>query len=283
VTVIDLVRAYNPLPADEPAATAAPAEAADTLGEPPADIIAPAGLPPMRGALARHLAWRSAISDELDLLEGGRVDLYEHLGKLENARREANERLADAATSLLQRLWLGQSVSIDATPSDPAPSEEEAKIALEALHQLDAEIAEKRALLDLLDAKIERLARSALREEGRAIEADYERLVEDMRQKLAEIIALRRVTGGGFGDRLCLELPSFTGRHDRQPLRIDEAHVNAAKAVWLEQLAAWRDDPSSPAVLCFPKHDPAKTEAIIYHELSGLERRLVDEQATLAS
>ena len=60
-----------------------------------------------------------------------------------------------------------------------------------------------------------------------------------MREQVAMLVALRRLTGAGFSDRLCLELPSFSGRHERQPLRIEERHISAARGVWQRQLEAF--------------------------------------------
>ena len=100
-----------------------------------------------------------------------------------------------------------------------------------------------------------------------------------MREQVAMLVALRRLTGAGFSDRLCLELPSFSGRHERQPLRIEERHISAARGVWQRQLEAWQADPSAPARLAFPLHDPAKAEELVYHEKSPLERQIQDERA----
>jgi hypothetical protein len=91
-------------------------------------------------------------------------------------------------------------------------------------------------------------------------------------------VALDRLTGVGHAERMVVDFPAFSGKHEVMPVRIEESDIESARRVWLELLSAWRSDPRAEVNLEFPPHNPEKVEQLVYHELTPTERALVDRE-----
>src|SRR5580704_15592124 len=84
------------------------AKATGGLGDIPAGIVARTrGLPPARARLARYLAWRKQVADDLARLEAGKARLVGDIGKVDAAKAALETRLASDSASLLDMVKVG--------------------------------------------------------------------------------------------------------------------------------------------------------------------------------
>ncbi len=253
---------------------AAPAEAAEHAFAPPASIVAPKGLPSHRASLARWTAWRAEVAADVERLDAGRRDLAREVERLERARSKSEAKADTAADDLLASIKAGGAMKISGVPA--VADDGKLAVAARALAKLDAEIETRRETLDQIDSRISKLVNAALAEQGREIEAALSITVSNLREQVAQLIALRRVTGAGWTDKVVIDIPAFDGAHPWRPLRIDENHVAGAADVWRKLASTWRDDPAVKPKLAFPGYDPKKAAAVQFHEKTQTEMRLMD-------
>jgi hypothetical protein len=221
---------------------------------------------------------RFVINNQLlgQTLSTGRRDLDSHIKQLEEAQAIAEGETATAAENVLDRIKQGLGWQI-VVPSKPAPDcAKELEIVRTTLARLDAEMAQADAFVESLGRRILATARRAVYEHGQAWRKTYAAEVEILREMLAQLVALDRLTGNGHEERMVIDLPAFSGPHAVTPVRIEEADIAAAPAVWLRLLSTWTSDPRAEVDLEFPGHDSAKVEQLVYHEMTPTERAIVD-------
>jgi hypothetical protein len=134
--------------------TSEPDSGSVDASEPPAGLkVDVRDLRPRRAYLARLVAWRKALQDELDLLASGRCDLADHIERLDRERAAAAEAALQSAENVLARIRQGLGWNIVSQKAAPDYSAELA-IAKTALEKLDGEIATKQSTLDGLASRV---------------------------------------------------------------------------------------------------------------------------------
>jgi hypothetical protein len=170
--------------------------------EPPKDLKFNAeGLPPRRAELAQQSAWRKSISAELDVLSKGRRKLEADIEKLESAVAKSHADTVASADSIIDKIKHGLSWSVVPSAKPVPDCSKELEVARTALSRLDAEMAAKEALVESLGQRIMATARRAVYEHGAVIRQTYEVTVASLRDMLAQLVALDRLTGTGHEER----------------------------------------------------------------------------------
>jgi hypothetical protein len=214
-------------------------------------------------------------------LGAGRRDLDDHIRRLERSLAQADADATASADSVLSRIRQGLSWSI--VPGKPVPDySKELQIARTALAKLDSERAAKEAQLEAIGARVASAGKRVLHEHAEGVKNAYAFAVEELRERAAQLIALNRLTGSHEG-RVCFDIPNFTGRREFAPLRIEESHINGARAVWANLMATWHSNPFAEPKPAFPRHDPGSAEELIYHERSATERAIIDAEFSAAN
>jgi hypothetical protein len=247
--------------------------------EPPKDLKFDArDLPPRRAELVKLSAWRGSISAELDILSKGRRKLEADIAKLEADVAKANADTVASADNIIDKIKHGLSWSVVPSAKPVPDNSKELEIARTALSRLDTEMASLEAQVESLGRRILATARRAVYEHGAAIRQSYEATVASMRDMLAQLVALDRLTANDHMERMVLEVPAFTGPHPTIPVRIEESDIDSARRVWVELLVAWQRDPHAEIDLDFQPHDPSAAETMTYHDLTASERARVDRE-----
>ena len=254
-------------------------------GEPPADLgVDVRGLPAARARLACYGAWRARSANELVQLEVGRSKLAERIAKAEQAsKRQAAEVDADA-TSVVEQIKRG---IVDWTFGQGRKMPEAGpNLAVEhqALSKLDSEIAAKRETIAAIDARLPGLAHAALVEHAVKIGGEYQAALDAARDAMTALEGLNVVLGrGGKAGRSarCRATPSpdiFLNSH-RSPHRCPKSPpLRTSGARWHGHGRLTRA-PTHRRFLQFAPHNPSSLEGVVYHELTAVERRLVDVRA----
>jgi hypothetical protein len=263
-------------------ASVTPDEAPYSELEPPADLkFDGKGLSPRRKDLALFCAWKKDEESKLEIINKGIADIEAHNDRLtrEMAKSEADETAC--VDNILNRIREGLKWSIPPRQTSVDHSSE-LGIARSTLSRLYAERAEKERLIESLGRRITAATVRAMHEDAESVRGAYMDAVEQVREYAAQLLALDRMSGRHL-DRVCFDVPNFAGRYDYLPVRIEEAHINAARQVWANLMAAWRVNPhAEPRLDEFPRYDPSMKEELVYHEKTATERLIVDAEFSAA-
>jgi hypothetical protein len=172
----------------------------------PAGIVANAGgLPPQRARLARYLAWRNTVADDLAALQAGRDKLVDQIAKADRTKGEVAEAADASAATVLDKIKRGLDWSLGSIVSPAlkdyaatvAASEPQIAVAKAALAKLDAEIEAKTRLADTLTGRHGEFMNAALREHAEAaLGQEYRAAIEAVRASMARLEAVECMTGG---------------------------------------------------------------------------------------
>ncbi len=257
--------------------------------DPPADLGADVrGLPPARARLARFVAWRRRETDALAMLEAGRGKLMVRIEKAEEAGHRESAAVNAAAASVVEQIKRGLDWTLGAVRKRPTEPEADLTVERTALAKLDAAIAAKRAEVDAIGKRLADASDAALVEHAEAtIGAEYHAAIEAVRAAMTRLEGLEVAIGRGREGRLVGELPGFaTAGHELGVTAVaaPQREVAAAGENWRELARVWSDDPRADAskVLLFSKHDPGALKDVVYHQLTDVERRLVDARRATA-
>jgi hypothetical protein len=263
-------------------------EACDGFGDPPADIVADTrGLPPMRAALARHLAWIASVEGDLAKLAAGRAKLLEQIEHAKAAQATAAADAAAGAETIIDRIRRNLDWSLGAVISSGAmdraasitASGPHIPVAEAALTKLDAEIARTEALLETLRTRKPRFVAAAAREAADGLYADYATAIDNLREIMTQLAGLDAALGAPRPGPLVAVLPDLVGSSglDELPILAPPAAIADASRVWLRFVGALATDPRAPAsMLEFPPVNPNAPDPSCYHEKHALERRVID-------
>jgi hypothetical protein len=251
--------------------------------EPPTDLGADVrGLPPARAALARFVAWRRREADALAQLEAGRGKLAAQVERAEESKRREEAAVDAEASSIVSQIKQGLTWSLAAIRKRTVEAGPDVEIGKRALGQLNAELEAKRLEVESIGERLAAAADAALREEAGSIAASYETHLSAARAEATKLAALEMVLYPERDQRrIVIEAPGFSVAGDEIGSRaISGALSEVVKAadVWRTLKQTWTENPrADPAkVLRFNKHDPAALSNLPYHELSDVERHVVD-------
>ncbi|MGO9672717.1 MAG: hypothetical protein ACLPSF_00840 [Methylocella sp.] len=245
------------------------------------------GFPPMRAALARHVAWIASIEGDLAKLAAGRAKLAGQIESAKAAQAAIAEDAASGAETILDKIRRGFDWSVGAAVS-PGAMERAASVtasgphlavAEAALAKLDGEIAGTEALLSTLRARKSQFVAAAAREAADGIFQDYSTVIETLREIMVQIAGLDAALGSPRPARLVAVLPDLAGSSglDEMPVLAPPAAIADAAKEWRRFIHALAADPRAPAsMLEFAPVDPNAPDPSCYDERHPLERRVID-------
>jgi hypothetical protein len=253
--------------------------------EPPSDLaVDTRGLPTARAKLATYLAWRNREALALAALEAGRGKLAGRVDDAEAGLKRQAAEVDAAAASVVEQIRRGLEWTLGAARKRPDVEGPDLSVAKSALAKIDGEIAAKREAVAAIDARLPGLAHASLVEHAAKIGGEYRAALDAARDGMTALEGLNVVLGRGRQGRPVGEMPAYAvAGHplDFTPVAAPLSEVAAAADVWRSLARAWLADPRADVskMLRFAPHDPAALESVLYHELSAVERRLVDFRA----
>jgi hypothetical protein len=250
--------------------------------EPPSDLaVDTRGLPPARARLARFIAWAQSERAALERLNAGRREIAKRIAAGEaEVQREAAAVDADAQ-SIVESVRRGIAWSFDAFRPRPVEVGPALSVEKAALGKISASIETKRAEIASIEDRQKPALRAALIETAKSIVRDYESALRAAAEAAARLEGLSVFLEQGRQGRTVGAMPAFRligDETDERPVPVSSTAIQATARVWrafAETLAA---DPRADVTkhLRFPAAADAPEEALVYHELSPAERRLVD-------
>jgi hypothetical protein len=246
-------------------------------------------LPPQRRALARNSAERAGLIAEDTRLEAMLEKLAAKLGVVDDAERERDDLLNRDAQSLLDKLRDGRDAVLSsfglrarALDEKIAATRHQAAIVEKTIVAIGVErelIAERIAELDEL---AEFLVKDSILEATASELVDYTTACEHLRGSMVFLMAVSRVLRPAShdympgADRIAVVAPDFAAADGSELAIVAEPRAIARAEAILRQFAAeLLSDPRTP--LPELEVDALDDPSTPYHELSGPERRAVDQ------
>jgi hypothetical protein len=213
------------------------------------------------------------------------------LARADIAKVELDTLISEDASSLAAKLRSGASWALahfgSARAQNLVASLSESQVQLgvgtKALTAIEAEIAvSERAVSDLKSGKAD-LVRGVLLESAGGFRADLETAISDLREAMAVLGALDRLTArtdGSFSpnERIVVEVPALGGL-PAQAVSVPESSIATALRVWGKYSQTLGDNPLSSAdEMKFPPVNPHADEGLVlYDRLTATERNRVDQ------
>jgi hypothetical protein len=252
------------------------------------------GVPASRRALVDLMDEIARRSAELEKLQAGRRRLQDQLELVDGAKHELEAEIAKDSRALVDSVKHSVSWALSAfggpratkIAESLAASRLQIAIGDKAAVELDSEIARLGAELDALRAQKPAHIRSVMIEAAAGYRSDLTEIADDLRQVLAILGALDKLTAAPTGEfspdrRIVVQLPAIGGLAE-QVVVAPHSAIEKAKAVWA-RFATELDADAMASVSSLEFSHVAGSEddgRILYTEFTATERRRVDSLAS---